>query len=64
MPRKDNAKTREEELIRRFGEIEERYRIEGVVQLGLAMPDELREMASIDRELKEIRASAPAEAAV
>jgi hypothetical protein len=64
MPRKDDAMTREEELVRRFAEIEARYRIEGVVQLGLAMPDELRELASIDRELKEIRASAPAEATV
>jgi hypothetical protein len=64
MPRKDDAKTREDELIRRFGEIEERYRIEGVVQLGEATPDELRELASIDRELKEIRAQQPQEAAV
>jgi hypothetical protein len=64
MPRSKDAQNREEELVRRFGEIEERYRIEGEVQLGLAMPDELRELASIDRELKEIRAQQPAEATV
>ena len=64
MPRKDDAKTREDELIQRFGEIEERYRIEGVVKLGEASPDELRELASIDRELKEIRAHQPQEATV
>lgn len=63
MPRKD-AKNREDELVRRFGEIEERYRIEGEVKLGEASPEELRELASIDRELKEIRAAQPAEAAV
>jgi hypothetical protein len=63
MPRKD-AKTREDELIRRFGEIEERYRIEGVVKLGEASPEELRELATIDRELKEIRAQQPQEATV
>jgi hypothetical protein len=63
MPRKD-AKNREEELIQRFGEIEERYRIEGEVKLGEATPDELRELGAIDTELKEIRASQPQEAAV
>jgi hypothetical protein len=63
MPRKD-AKTREDELIQRFGEIEERYRIEGEVRLGEATPDELRELAVIDRELKEIRAKQPQEATV
>jgi hypothetical protein len=63
MPRKD-PKTREDELVRRFGEIEERYRIEGEVKLGEATPDELRELAVIDRELKEIRAQQPQEAAV
>ena len=63
MPRKD-AKNREDELIQRFGEIEERYRIEGEVKLGEATPDELRELATIDRELKEIRAAQPQEAAV
>ena len=63
MPRKD-AKTREDQLIKRFGEIEERYRIEGEVRLGEASPDELRELAVIDRELKEIRAQQPQEATV
>jgi hypothetical protein len=63
MPRKD-SKTREDELIQRFGEIEERYRIEGVVKLGEASPEELRELAVIDSELKEIRAARPQEAAV
>ncbi|HEU0072980.1 MAG TPA: hypothetical protein VFS30_03145 [Dehalococcoidia bacterium] len=63
MPRKD-ATTREDELIQRFGEIEERYRIEGEVKLGEASPEELRELAAIDSELKEIRAARPQEAAV
>ncbi len=63
MPRK-HAKTRENELIKRFGEIEERYRFDGEVRLGEASPDELRELGVIDRELKEIRAQQPQEAAV
>ena len=56
--------TREDELTRRFGEIEERYRIDGEVRLGEATPDELRELGIIDTELKEIRAKQPQEAAV
>ena len=56
--------TREDELTRRFGEIEERYRIDGEVRLGEATPDELRELGIIDTELKEIRAQQPQEAAV
>ena len=63
MPRKE-TRTQEEELIRRFGEIEEKYRIDGAVKLGEASPDELRELARIDQELKEIRARAPQEATV
>jgi len=63
MPRKDN-KALEDDLIRRFGEIEEKYRIDGAVKLGEATPDELRELAVIDRELKEIRAAQPQEASV
>ena len=61
MPRKES---REDELTRRFGEIEERYRIDGEVKLGEATPDELRELGIIDTELKEIRAKQPQEAAV
>ena len=61
MPRKE---TREDELTRRFGEIEERYRFDGEVRLGEATPDELRELGIIDTELKEIRAKQPQEAAV
>ncbi len=56
--------TREDELTRRFGEIEERYRSDGEVRLGEATPDELRELGIIDKELKEIRAQQPQEAAV
>jgi hypothetical protein len=63
MPRK-SAKSRESELIKRFGEIEERYRYDDEVRLGEASPEELRELAVIDRELKEIRAQQPEEAAV
>ena len=63
MPRK-SAKSREDELIRRFGEIEERYRFDGEVRLGEASPGELRELGVIDRELKAIRAEQPQEAAV
>jgi hypothetical protein len=63
MPRKDN-KALEDDLIRRFGEIEERYRIDGAVKLGEASPDELRELARIDQELKELRAAQPQEASV
>jgi hypothetical protein len=63
MPRKDN-KALEDDLIRRFGEIEERYRIDGDVKLGEASPDELRELARIDQELKELRAAQPQEASV
>jgi hypothetical protein len=63
MPRKDN-KALEDDLIRRFGEIEERYRIDGDVKLGEASPEELRELAVIDRELKELRAAQPQEASV
>ncbi len=61
MPRKE---TREDELTRRFGEIEERYRSDGEVRLGEATPAELRELGIIDKELKEIRAQQPQEAAV
>ncbi len=63
MPRKD-AKSREDELTRRFSEIEDQYRFDGEVKLGEATPDELRELGTIDAELKEIRAQQPQEAAV
>ena len=63
MHRKD-PKSREDELTGRFSEIEEQYRFDGEVKLGEATPDELRELAKIDTELREIRAQQPQEAAV
>jgi hypothetical protein len=54
MPAK-TAKTREEELTERFHEIEQKYTEDGVVRLGNATPDELRELSSLNRELTELR---------
>ena len=53
----NTEKTREEELTERFREIEEKYTEDGVSQLGNAAPDELRELARLTRELKELQAA-------
>lgn len=63
MPRKQQTESPELTLVRRFVEIEEKYRLDGAVRLGEATPAELRELASIQRQLDEIRAQ-PQEAAV
>ncbi len=63
MPRKE-TKTREDELIQRVSEIEEKYRHEDEVLLGEATPDELRELGAIVRELHELRPQQPEEATV
>lgn len=56
MPTK-TENTREDELTARFREIEAKYTEDGVVHLGNAMPDELRELSKLTRELLEIRAA-------
>ncbi len=53
----DTEQTREQELTERFHEIEEKYTEDGIVMLGNAMPDELRELSRLTRELLEIRAA-------
>ncbi len=49
--------TREQELTERFQEIEAKYTEDGIVMLGNAMPDELRELSKLTRELLELRAA-------
>jgi hypothetical protein len=56
----DTAKTREEELTERFREIEAKYTEDGIVLLGNATPEELRELGKLNRELTALRAP-PAE---
>ncbi len=51
----NTTKTREEELTDRFREIEAKYTEDGVVRLGNATPDELRELSRLKRELTELR---------
>ena len=51
----DTAKTREQELTERFHEIEAKYTEDGIVMLGNATPDELRELGKLNRELTELR---------
>jgi len=65
MTRNDAATlTMEEVLAQRFSEIEEKYRREGVLALGEATPEELRELAAIDKQLRELRALKTEEASV
>ena len=55
------AKTREEEITERVREIEEAYTEDGVVRLGNATPEELRELGKLNRELTELRKPQPEE---
>lgn len=48
-------KDREQELTERFHEIEAKYTEDGIVMLGNATPDELRELGKLSRELTELR---------
>jgi hypothetical protein len=57
----DTAKTREEELTERFREIEAKYTEDGIVLLGNATPEELRELGRLNRELTELQAPRPEE---
>lgn len=57
----DTAKSREEELTERFREIEAKYTEDGVVRLGNATPEELRELGRLNRELTELRTPQPEE---
>ena len=56
-----DSKTREEALAERFHEIEAKYTEDGIVVLGNATPDELRELGKLNRELIELRAPQPEE---
>lgn len=60
MPAKTD-KTREQELTERFHEIEAKYTDGGIIHLGNASPDELRELSRLNRELAELRARQPEE---
>jgi hypothetical protein len=53
----DIEKAREQELTERFQEIEAKYTEDGIVMLGNATPDELRELSRLTRELLELRAA-------
>ena len=53
--------TREEALSERFREIEANYTEDGIVMLGNATPEELRELGKLNRELNELRAPQPEE---
>ena len=55
-------KTREQALAERFHAIEAKYTEDGIVLLGNATPDELRELSKLNRELEELRAKQPEEA--
>ena len=56
-----DSKTREEALTERFHEIEAKYTEDGIVMLGNASPDELRELGKLNRELTELRTPQPEE---
>jgi hypothetical protein len=59
MPAK--TRSREEQLSARFREIEAKYTEDGIVMLGNASPDELRELGKLNRELIELRTPQPEE---
>jgi hypothetical protein len=59
MPAK--TRSREEQLSARFREIEAKYTEDGIVMLGNASPDELRELGKLNRELIELRTTQPEE---
>ena len=61
MPATADNETREEALTERFREIEAKYTEDGIVMLGNATPDELREVGKLNRELSELRAPQPEE---
>jgi hypothetical protein len=61
MPVDTTAKTREEELTERFHEIEAKYTEDGIIRLGNATPEELRELGKLNRELTELRTPQPEE---
>ena len=54
-------KTREQDLEERIHEIEAKYTEEGIVLLGNATPEELRELGKLNRELTELRKPQPEE---
>jgi hypothetical protein len=56
-----DTQTREEALSTRFHEIEAKYTEDGIVMLGNATPDELRELGKLNRELIELRTPQPEE---
>jgi hypothetical protein len=49
--------TREEELTERFHQIEQKYTEDGIVMLGNATPEELRELGKLNRALIELRSA-------
>ena len=61
MPTK-TVKSREDQLSERFREIEARYTENGIILLGNATPEELRELGRLKHELTELRAPQPEEA--
>ena len=61
MPTPTDTQTREQALEERMREIEAKYTEDGIVMLGNATPDELRELGKLNRELTELRVPQPEE---
>jgi hypothetical protein len=61
MPTTTDNQTREEALEGRMHEIEAKYTEDGIVVLGNATPEELRELGKLNRELTELRKPQPEE---
>jgi hypothetical protein len=53
--------THEEAIEERMREIEAKYTEDGIVMLGNATPEELRELGKLNRELTELRKPQPEE---